>query len=239
MQLFNIPNLLTLINLFSGCMAVVFIFGNHVEQAMLCTLISLVADFFDGMAARALKTPQGVGKELDSLADVVSFGVVPGFILKFMLFNSLISGNYHLSDTMASMVSNAGFLFTLFAALRLAKFNVDTRQSDSFVGLATPAATIFVVGVYVVFDRNSFGLFDLLHTPYFVFGILASLCYLMIAEIPMFSFKLKSKGWNDNKLPYSFIGLAVILLILLKFAALPLIIFIYVLVSITQKLIKT
>jgi CDP-diacylglycerol--serine O-phosphatidyltransferase len=131
-----------------------------------------------------------------------------------------------------------GFLFTLFAALRLAKFNVDTRQSDSFVGLATPAATIFVVGVYSIFDRNSFGLFDILNTPYVVLFVLATLCFLMIAEIPMFSFKLKNKKWSDNKLQFSFIGLAVILLILLKVVALPLIIFIYVLVSITQKLIK-
>jgi CDP-diacylglycerol--serine O-phosphatidyltransferase len=122
MQLFNIPNLLTLINLFSGCMAVVFVFGNHVEQAMLCTLISLVADFFDGMAARALKTPQGVGKELDSLADVVSFGVVPGFILKFLLvqlahIGQLSSFRHYGKRT----VSDAGIFVYTFCCLAFGK----------------------------------------------------------------------------------------------------------------------
>ena len=132
--LFNIPNLLTLINLFSGCLAVVFLFSYHADYVIWCMVVSLVADFFDGMAARALKTTaSGIGKELDSLADVVSFGLVPGTVFHYMLYNTAKIGFTGDSELGIILYSSIAFLITLFAALRLAKFNIDTRQSVDFI----------------------------------------------------------------------------------------------------------
>jgi CDP-diacylglycerol--serine O-phosphatidyltransferase len=145
--LFNIPNFLTLINLFSGCLAVVFLFSYHADYVIWCMLVSLVADFFDGMAARAFKSASDIGKELDSLADIVSFGVVPGAVFFYLLFNTAKVNYTAESELQMTLYAGLGFVFTLFAALRLAKFNTDTRQSVDFIGLATPAATIYVVGL--------------------------------------------------------------------------------------------
>jgi CDP-diacylglycerol--serine O-phosphatidyltransferase len=235
MQLFNIPNLLTLINLFAGCMAILFVMGGNPEATLICTAVSLVADFFDGMSARALKVSSGIGKELDSLADVVSFGVVPGFIFKFLFFDSLSTHFPTLPDFWLTLVSNSGFIFALFAALRLAKFNIDTRQSDGFIGLATPAATIFVVGLYQLFNSNAYGLYDIVSIPYVLFTTFILLCFLMIAELPMFSFKFKNYGWKGNELRFGFIAICILLLVVLKLVALPLIILLYILTSIIQK----
>jgi CDP-diacylglycerol--serine O-phosphatidyltransferase len=146
-QLFNLPNALTLINLFSGCMAVVFVFNYHIDWVPYCISISLVADFLDGFAARWTKTSSDIGKQLDSLADVISFGLLPGAVVYFMILQ-IMERNSNASLPIAYLIaySAVAFLITLFAALRLAKFNVDERQSDGFIGLATPAATIFVWG---------------------------------------------------------------------------------------------
>ncbi len=236
MQLFNIPNLLTLINLFSGCMAIVFAFSYRLDWIPFCVAVSLVADFFDGMAARALKTPQGIGKELDSLADIVSFGVVPSVVIFQLLFQFWETKNT--ADIANFAISSPAFFIALFAALRLAKFNVDERQTSGFIGLATPAATIFVVGILLVFLYNSFGLSALIFQPFVLYGIVVALCFLMIAEIPMFSFKLKSFGWKGNEIQVIFILLVAVLVVTLKFAAVPLSILLYVLFSIIQTLIK-
>lgn len=235
-QLFNLPNMLTLINLFSGCLAIYFVFGNHVQETLLCIAISLIADFFDGMAARALKIKSEIGKQLDSLADVVSFGVLPSFIFKFLIYNSLLQHTPQISQQSLTIISSAGFLFALFAALRLAKFNVDTRQTDGFIGLATPAASIFTLGLYYIYDQNSFDLWNIASHPAIIFSLLFFLCFLMIAEIPMFSFKFKHYRLKENELKFGFIFLSIFLLVILKLVALPLIIIFYILFSIFQKL---
>lgn len=235
-QLFNLPNLLTLVNLFFGCLAIYFVFGNHVHETLICIAISLTADFFDGMAARALKIKSEIGKQLDSLADVVSFGVLPSFIFKFLIYNSLLQNTPQISQQSLTIISSVGFLFVLFAALRLAKFNVDIRQTDGFIGLATPAATIFTLGLYFIYDQNSFDIWKIASHPAIIFAILFSLCFLMIAEIPMFSFKFKHYGLKGNELRFGFIFLSIFLLILLKLVALPLIIIFYILFPIFQKI---
>src|SRR5688572_12264958 len=140
--LLNLPNILTLINLFSGCMAVVFLFNYQAEWVPYCVLISLIADFLDGFAARFTKNTTDIGKELDSLADVVSFGVVPGAIIFHLLFQKFETAEMPYSFLRIYLYSSPAFIITLFAALRLAKFNLDTRQSENFYGLATPAATV-------------------------------------------------------------------------------------------------
>lgn len=238
MQLFNLPNLLTLINLFSGCLAVVFAFSYHIDWVPYCVLVSLVADFFDGFAARFIKTNSDLGKQLDSLADVVSFGLVPGLIVFWMLNNSLRADIHSFSDNEILLASAPAFLLTLFAALRLAKFNIDTRQTDGFIGLATPAATMFVTGILLMVLQNSFGFASLLYNKFLLYGIILFLSYLMIAELPMFSFKFKSYNWAGNEWRYLFIILSLILLVALKFAAVSLIVILYIILSVTLKIIN-
>ena len=232
MQLFNLANFLTLINLFSGCMAVVFAFNYQMELVPYCVVISLVADFFDGFAARLTKNSTDIGKQLDSLADVVSFGVVPGVVLFELLFKKFESGGVYYPVDRIYLYSAPAFLIPLFSALRLAKFNVDTRQTDSFIGLATPAMSIFVIGYELAFLHNSFGLAPFLFDEKLIYVVILALCGLMIAEIPMFSLKFKNYGWKGNEVVYLFIILSGILLVTLKFAAIALIIILYILVSI-------
>ena len=236
MNLFNLANILTLINLFSGCIAVVFLFNYQIELVPYCVLVSLVADFFDGFAARLTKSSSDIGLQLDSLADVVSFGLVPGAILFHLLFLKYESSDAMLSVNRIYLYSAPAFIVTLFAALRLAKFNVDERQTDGFIGLATPAATMFVVGLLLVFSNNSFGLTQFVFTGKVLYGTVALLSILMIAEIPMFGFKFKSFGWKGNEVKYLFIILSIVLIAALKFAAISLIIILYIIVSIIQKL---
>ena len=236
MNLFNLANILTLINLFSGCIAVVFLFNYQIELVPYCVLVSLVADFFDGFAARLTKSSSDIGLQLDSLADVVSFGLVPGAILFHLLFLKYESSDAMLSVNRIYLYSAPAFILTLFSALRLAKFNVDERQTDGFIGLATPAATMFVVGLLLVFSNNSFGLTQFVFTGKVLYGTVALLSALMVAEIPMFGFKFKSFGWKGNEVKYLFIILSIVLIAALKFAAISLIIILYIIVSIIQKL---
>jgi CDP-diacylglycerol--serine O-phosphatidyltransferase len=240
MKLFNLPNLLTLVNLFAGCGAMVLIFSPSSQVGTLSeglqyvpylTLISLIADYFDGMAARFVSSPTGIGKELDSLADVVSFGVVPGAVLYTMLTFYFKSTGLN-NDWLIMLYSSPGFLVTLFSALRLAKFNLDERQSEGFIGLATPACTMFVMGLLLVFLRNDFGLSPVLLNPVLLFGMVGLLSYLLIAEIPMFSFKFKKFGWEGNEIRYVFIIASLGLLIGFKFAGISLAIVLYILTSI-------
>lgn len=238
MQLFNLPNFLTLINLFSGCMAVVFAFNYQMELVPYCVLISLIADFFDGLAARLTNSSSDIGKQLDSLADVVSFGLVPGVVLFELLFKKFESGGVYYPVDRIYLYSAPAFLIPLFAALRLAKFNVDTRQTDSFIGLATPAMTIFVIGYQLAFLHNSFGLSLVLFNEKLIYLVIIALCALMVAEVPMFSFKFKAFGWKGNEVVFLFIILSGILLVTLKFAAISLIIVLYILISIAGAMIR-
>lgn len=238
MKLFNLANLLTLLNLFSGCMALVFLFNYQVELVPVCILISLVADFLDGFAARLTKNPTDIGKQLDSLADVVSFGVVPGAIIFHLLFQKYETSEIAFSLNRMYAFSMPAFLITLSAALRLAKFNIDTRQSENFLGLSTPAATIFVVGLLLMVLYNPYGLAAQVFTGKVLYGTVVVLAVLMIVELPMFGFKFKSFGWKGNEIRYLFIILSIALLATLKFAAVSLIIILYILISIATKFIK-
>jgi len=238
LQLFSLPNILTLINLLSGCVAVVLLFSYRLELVPVCILISLVADFFDGFAARFTKSDSELGKQLDSLADVVSFGFVPGAILFELLFRKLESDPMAYSYRRMLMYAAPAFLVTLFAALRLAKFNIDKRQSDGFIGLATPAATVFIAGVLLIYVNDSFGLAHMVGARKFLYVVTVVISFLMIAEIPMFSFKFKNFGWQGNQIRYVFIILSLVLLATLKFAAVSLIIVLYILISIALKLFK-
>ncbi|MBL0308497.1 MAG: CDP-alcohol phosphatidyltransferase family protein [Bacteroidetes bacterium] len=237
-SLLSLPNLLTLLNLLAGCLGIVFVFSYRLEWVPYCVLISLVADYLDGFAARFTKNATDIGKQLDSLADVVSFGVLPGAIMFHLLFQNYESGSGSLPEATIYLLCIPAFLITLFAALRLAKFNTDHRQSDSFLGLPTPAVAIFITGFLLTFLHNSFGLsFYLFQLPV-LYGVVIVLSILMVIELPMFALKFKSFSWKGNETAFSFLLLSLVLLATLKFAAISLIVILYLIISLIQKQIK-
>ena len=216
----QIPNLLTLANLFCGCCAVVAALGYDWNATFWFFIAAGVFDFGDGLAARLLKVSSPVGKELDSLADMVSFGFLPGTIFFVMLdFTQTTDG----LETTVYYPAYFGFIFTLAAAYRLAKFNLDTRQTENFIGLATPAATGMAVGLLMWLDSDAYHL-TLLDAPWFHFIMIGLLSFLMISEIPFFAFKLKSLGWRGNEIRYIFAAVSVAGLIFFgKLAIAPLV----------------
>lgn len=231
-----IPNFLTLINLFSGCMALVLIFSDQLIDAAWFVSFALVFDFLDGLTARLLKAPSAIGKQLDSLADVVSFGVVPGVIMYTLLKESVqdISG----WSGVASLVPFLGFSITLFSALRLAKFNIDERQEDVFYGLPTPANAILIVSFPLILwqfkDSNSeyIAVIDkALRNTWVLVGTTVLSSFLLVSNIQLASLKFKSFRWADNSSRYLLLASSLVLIVFLKFSAIPLIVLLYFLLS--------
>ena len=227
----HIPNFITLLNLFFGCCALVAVLYGQFLTAFWLLLAGALADFLDGMVARLLKVHSELGKQLDSLADMVSFGAVPGAIFYMLLQYGTSTGE---AQTF-SILCSTGFILTLFACLRLAKFNIDERQSDSFIGLPTPACALFVVGLMLIYEFNSFGLRPFLLQPIFLWIAIAVLSAAMVAEIPMFSLKFKHLKWKGNEIKFIFAALSLLLLLLLREAAFSLIIIIYLGLALVQK----
>jgi len=180
----NIPNAITSLNLLSGCMSVVMAFRGNIEVATYFIFAAAIFDFFDGFAARALKAYSPLGKQLDSLADVVSFGVAPSAIMFNMLFVIQTNIAFCANPNAIFAVSFVSFFIAVFSAIRLAKFNIDERQTESFIGLNTPACALFICGL-VHFNLYSFiGCIVLL-------AAIPVLCFLLVCELPMFSLKIK------------------------------------------------
>lgn len=223
----HIPNALTCMNLFSGCIACVMAFHANFEMAMLFIVIGAVFDFFDGLAARLLHAYSNIGKDLDSLADDVSFGVAPALIV-FSLFKEINYPDY--LSFLANWLPYAAFLIAIFSALRLAKFNNDTRQTTSFIGLPVPANALFwaslIAGCYPIASYH----------PLLTLALVCLFSWLLVSEIPMFSLKFKNLSWKDNKIAFIFVIISAILLITLKIAGFAAVIVWYILLSIlTQK----
>ena len=195
-------------------------------------IIAALFDLFDGMAARILNVSSPVGKELDSLADVVSFGFVPGAILfKLLQINlTAISDN----EMITRGIQFLPFTVTLFSAVRLAKFNLDMRQSEYFIGLPTPANTLLIISLPLILDDDKFGLRFIILNPYFLLALSGVMSFLLVAELPLLALKFKNFTWKDNSYQFILILASVILLLILKFASLPLIIFLYVLLSLIK-----
>ncbi len=238
----NIPNFLTLCNLLCGCVAIVYAFkGNLIFSAYLVGIAG-VFDFMDGMAARILKAYSEIGKQLDSLADMVSFGVLPGAVMFNMIQHAvnLTSAEHTISTNPLLLLPYSGFLITVFSAIRLAKFNIDTRQTDSFIGLPTPANTFFIVSIPLIVHFNSFGeSFDrIILNPYFLISLSLISSFLLVAPVPLFALKFKNFTWADNKVRFIFLALALILLIVFRFAGIPLIIILYISLSVINNLIS-
>lgn len=211
----HIPNAITCANLFSGCIGIVYAFHGALEVAAYFVLLSGIFDFFDGFVARLLNVKSDIGKELDSLADVISFGFLPGVVMFQLLGQSDFSSPY---------LPYLGFIITVFSALRLAKFNIDTRQTEDFIGLNTPMNTLFIVSLPFI-QKDYPGIIG--SAPLLV-GLIVLLSWLLVSEIKIFSLKFNSTSWAQNKIKYIFLILSVLLVAVLKFAAVPLILVLYI-----------
>lgn len=222
----HIPNTLTCCNLISGCVATVFALGGQISMAFLFIIIGAVFDFFDGMSARMLGVSSPIGKELDSLADDVTFGVAPATMVFYVLG---VLDYPALLEPLRPVLPFFAYIMAAFSALRLAKFNLDERQAMGFIGLPTPANALFW-GSFLL------GAASLLESsPYMVFVVLALvlLCsYVMVAEIPMFALKFKHWGWHGNELRYTFLLTCIPLLLIFRMSAFAIIIAWYVILSI-------
>ena len=232
----HLPNALTCLNLLCGCLALTFIFQGELVTGAYFVGIAAVADFFDGLLARALRVSSPIGKDLDSLADMVSFGVVPGVVMyKLLLTSSSLAAHYdYLPGTFSSdyLLAYAGFLITIFSALRLAKFNNDTRQTTSFIGLPTPACTLVVASLPLILAQDSFDLKSIILNPWLLIGLTVLLSGLLVAELPLFALKFKNLRWLGNRRRFIFVALALVLVLTLHAAGIPLAVLLYVLLSV-------
>lgn len=225
----HIPNTLTCLNLFSGCIACVMAFNADYSSALAFIIFSAVFDFFDGMAARLLDAHSTIGKDLDSLADDVSFGVAPSVIV-FSLFKEMHYPG--VMENVAAFFPYLAFLISVFSALRLAKFNNDTRQTTSFVGLPVPANALFwgslVAGGHDLLTSDGFH-------PAYLLLLVCLFSWLLVSELPMFSLKFKNLSWRDNKISFTFL-LVCIPMLFLGVCSFAVIIVWYILLSLfTQK----
>jgi len=283
----NIPNFITCLNLLCGCIGIVLAFeGNLVWSAYLVG-IAAVLDFLDGFTARILKVHSAIGKQLDSLADMVTFGVLPGVVMFNLLeqayFYELFSEYWTplpndfremWYDTRSiNFVPYLAFLIPVFSAIRLAKFNLDSRQSDSFIGLPTPANSIFICSLVLILsygdevsrhfmsaqsldvfmEKGPGEIWDLIHhkesgsvfwrsnlilSHYFLLLITTIFSVLLVSPIRLFALKFKNFGWADNKVRYIFLALSAALLILFQVLGIPLIIVLYIVLSVINNLVK-
>ena len=223
-----LPNTLTCCNLLSGCQATSFAFYGNIKMAFLFIILGVVFDFFDGMVARLLNVSSPVGKELDSLADIVTFGVAPSMMVYFEL--GQLNCPFFL-DPFSAFLPYTAFIIAAFSALRLAKFNIDDRQSMSFIGLSTPANALFWGGLLMLQS-------DYKDSPAFYICILLLILlssYLLIAGVQMFSLKFKSLNWKENKFCLFFLLTAALLLLLLSLPAFAIIITWYIILSFILK----
>ncbi len=232
----NLPNYITCLNLVFGCLGLLFLFNGHPASAAYCIWIAAVCDFFDGFAARAVKAESPMGKELDSLADVVSFGVLPAFLWFFYIVKSMDGAPitpFFDTDAQAYALesfqstpsitwskpwwSYLAFFMAVCSAWRLAKFNIDTRQTDHFRGVPTPANALVWSAIPFISANSLFPwAYHWISNPVFivVFGLVMSI--LLVVDIPLIAFKFKDWSWKSNKIKYSFLLLSVALLVFLK-----------------------
>jgi CDP-diacylglycerol--serine O-phosphatidyltransferase len=225
MKLFrHLPNALTCGNLLAGCVGIMLTIQDGTFYASWFVWIACAFDFLDGFVARALKVSSPIGKELDSLADVVSFGVLPSVMLYQMI--DFISASEYLPY--------AGFLIAIFSALRLAKFNVDDKQKDSFTGLPVPANALFLTSL--IYLKGPFDLF--ISTDFFLVVIILMCSYLLVSPWELFALKFKNFSWADNKVRFTFVAFSVLLLGIWQASALPFVILLYVAMSLLTRWVR-
>lgn len=213
----HIPNIITSLNLLSGCVGILLVLKGEFTLAFYCVIASGIFDFFDGFVARLLNVKSVIGKELDSLADVISFGLQPAMLM-YMLLQSATTNTY---------LPYVGFLIVIFSALRLAKFNIDERQTSDFIGVNTPMNTFFIFSLPFLAESYP----KVIYSPYFLVVITVVTSLLLVSEMKLFAMKLNSLAWKDNKFKYMFLMVAVVLLAIFHFAAIPLIFILYIVFS--------
>jgi len=226
----HIPNAITLMNLFCGCIAVVFALNNDFEMAFYWVSLGIFLDFFDGFFARLFQVSSPLGLQLDSLADMVTSGVVPGIVMYQLMGSSSSFPQWGWSMEPWPFI---GFLITLGSCYRLANFNIDTRQTDSFIGLPTPANALFILSLPLVLQHSdSMLVLELLTNPWVLVLITLLSVYMLNAEIPLFSLKIKKFSFKENALQIRFFICSVVLITSFQYAGIPLVIVIYVLLSV-------
>jgi len=243
----HIPNFITLLNVFCGCVAAVFAVLNQMELAALFVFLGIAFDFLDGMAARMLNVKSELGLQLDSLADMITSGLVPGIVM-FQLLGMSMNGGWNMdfqsdvSDTMIwtgmkiSALPFVGFLITMGSAYRLAKFNIDEDQATSFIGLPTPANALLILSLpLILMYQNSPFINDLLTNQWFLIGLTILSAFLLNSNIELFALKFENRSFKDNALRYIFILVSLVLLVTMKFLAVPFIILFYILSSLFTK----
>jgi len=241
----QIPNALTSLNLLCGCVAVLFVISGDLVSAAIFTGLGIFFDFFDGMAARLFNAQSAVGLQLDSLADMVTSGVVPGLVMVQLLSRSYTGSYFEVDqlfaatswpDAMRSWLPLVGLLIVVGSANRLAKFNVDDRQTDSFIGLPTPANTLLILSFGLILEFNDLPwVIELLRNSWFLVSITVISTLLLNAEISLFALKFKTWDVKSNLKRYVFLAFSLVSLVLLKFLAIPFIIAVYILMSLVWK----
>lgn len=230
----QVPNTITLLNLFCGCIALVFALNKEFEMAFYFVSLGIFLDFFDGFFARLFQVSSPLGLQLDSLADMVTSGVVPGIVM-YQLMGS--SSGYPKLGWIVEPFPFVGFLITLGSCYRLANFNIDTRQTDSFIGLPTPANALFILSLPLVLrNLDSFFVLELLTNSFVLVGITLLSVYMLNAEIPLFSLKIKQMSVKKNALQILFLLSSVVLIASFQYAGIPLVIVFYVLLSLINNI---
>jgi CDP-diacylglycerol---serine O-phosphatidyltransferase len=231
----HIPNFLTCCNLLCGCLGIWLASktssSSELAYASYLIFAACMFDFLDGFVARLLHVQSPIGKELDSLADVVTFGVLPSFIIYNLIHKSQngldLEVNYFL------FIIIFPFVIAVFSALRLAKFNIDTRQSESFIGVPTPANAILIASLPLIIKQYP-SMENFILNPWFLIALTLIMSYLLVAELPLFALKFKNFKWAGNEIRFIFLGLSILLLAFLKWLGIPIIIFLYIILSVVQ-----
>lgn len=248
--MFNLPNLFTAANMLSGCVAIILAFSGRIDLAPFAVFAGAVFDFCDGFIARKMGVSGEMGKQLDSLADMVTFGFAPGAIMFMLLLG--VQGQTMFGGTLSNWVTdilngNCSNLYPLvaliipfFSLFRLAKFNLDTRQTESFIGLPTPANTLFFMAYPLVacYSDNQVGIWEgfsvFMFHPLSISVVILVMSLLLVSEIPLFSLKFKSFGIKGNEIRYTFLLISLLFIIVFKTWSLALIVFLYLVLSIVE-----
>lgn len=213
----HIPNFITCLNLLSGCIGILLVLKGDYLSAFYCVIASGIFDFFDGFVARILHVKSLIGKELDSLADVISFGLQPAMLM-YMLLKDVTTHAY---------LPYVGFLIAIFSALRLAKFNIDERQMSDFIGVNTPMNTFLIFSIPFIGEIYP----NLIYSTYTLIAISVITSLLLVSELKLFSMKLSSLAWSDNKFKYIFLLTSLLLILIFKLIAVPVIFILYLVFS--------
>ena len=235
----HLPNVLTLLNLFCGSIAVLFAVQNHFVAAALFVFLGILFDFFDGFVARKLDVQSELGLQLDSLADMVTSGLVPGIVMFKLIANAVNTAEHKAIDTWnsslqlhgleQSLLPLVGLLITLASAYRLATFNLDEDQQDYFKGLPTPANTLLIMSLPLIMEfQNSAIVSSLILNPWFLVGLTFLSCFLLNSRIKLFALKFKDRSVKSNAIRYGFLLLSVVLLLIFHFVAIPMILLLYI-----------